>query len=317
MEFQEFVSIIFREVQERLGDGYNVRIQQLPKNNGTALTGLRIRRIKEDLALTIKIDPYFEQFENGMTIGAATDDIIGVYCENQMPDMDLEEVLDFNRAKGKVTCKLVNTEVNREWLEGIPHVEWLDLSIIFHVILERSESGQTTAVVGREQMEAWGVTVEELYRIACENTERLFPVQIMTLEEVVRDIVKEEFGDDFVEEPDEKLASSMEGGIQLYVLTNSVGIAGACYMIPGLGIERLAEQLGKDLVVLPSSIHEVLATPYEDGMDLVGLSCLVRGINQTEVAKEDRLSDRVYYVDRERGMLMVGEDGEILRESVR
>lgn len=59
----------------------------------------------------------------------------------------------------------------------------------------------------------------------------------------------------------------------------------------------------------------MLAMPYEDGMDLAGLSCLVQGINQVELPEEDRLSDRVYYFDRERGMLMVGEDGEIQRKS--
>lgn len=313
MEFTEFVSAILREVKERLGDGYDVGLQKIPVNNGKVLTGLSIRRRQGYQASTVKLDPYFAGLETGITVRDAADDIIRIYYECETAEVDMEDVLDFNRIKGKVTCRLVNTSTNREWLESIPHIEWLDLSIIFYLILGRSEKGQMAALVSQEQMEAWGVTAEELRRIAYENMEHLFPVQIMTMEDVMKDILKRELGISIEEGADEGQKGSPRTGIPLYVLTNSVGFAGACYMIPGMGIERLAEQLGKDLVVLPSSIHEVLATPYEDGMDLAGLSRLVQGINRAEVPREDRLSDRVYYFDRERGMLMVGDDGEIVR----
>ena len=52
--------------------------------------------------------------------------------------------------------------------------------------------------------------------------------------------------------------------------------------------------MGKDLVILPSSIHEVLLIPYEEALSFEELSSMVSHINRSEVPVEDRLSDQVY-----------------------
>lgn len=56
--------------------------------------------------------------------------------------------------------------------------------------------------------------------------------------------------------------------------------------------------LEKDLVILPSSIHEVLLIPYEDHICFEELTDTVSHINRAEVPVEDRLSDQVYLYSR-------------------
>ena len=55
--------------------------------------------------------------------------------------------------------------------------------------------------------------------------------------------------------------------------------------------------MGTDFFVLPSSVHEVLILPDDGSQDLDSLQFMVREINRTEVAPEDRLSDFVYHYD--------------------
>lgn len=313
MEFTGFITEICRKVRDRLGDGYDVDIQRIPKNNGLTLTGLSIRRKEQKLALAVKLDPYFGRIGIGMTVENAVDDIIRTYQGSERPDLRTSDVLDFQRVKNKIACKLINADANRELLKIVPHINWLDFSIVFYMMLGQSESGQMTAMIYLEHMELWGKTAEELCQIACKNMEHLLPLKIMTMTEVMKEMMQKDLGEAFTEELEEGLEDM--GKIKpMYLLSNNVGLHGACYMLPGLGIERFAEEIGQDLVVIPSSIHEILTVPYEAGMDLACMSCMVQSINWENVPKEDWLSDRVYYYDRKEGMLMVSDCGEIQRK---
>ena len=53
----------------------------------------------------------------------------------------------------------------------------------------------------------------------------------------------------------------------------------------------------KRIAVLPSSIHEMLLIPHVDDWEESDLSSMVREVNLTEVAPEERLTDRVYFLE--------------------
>ena len=52
-----------------------------------------------------------------------------------------------------------------------------------------------------------------------------------------------------------------------------------------------------DFFILPSSIHELLVVPKQDGMELSDLEAMVQEVNATQVAPEEKLSDHVYEYD--------------------
>lgn len=62
--------------------------------------------------------------------------------------------------------------------------------------------------------------------------------------------------------------------------------------------ERLSKRFDADLVILPSSVHEVLALPLRDTDDIGELTSMVREINANEVSAQDKLSDNVYLYER-------------------
>lgn len=52
---------------------------------------------------------------------------------------------------------------------------------------------------------------------------------------------------------------------QMYVISNNKGINGAVSMLYEDGLHELAEKLGSDLYIMPSSIHEVIAVSTDLG----------------------------------------------------
>lgn len=55
--------------------------------------------------------------------------------------------------------------------------------------------------------------------------------------------------------------------------------------------------------VLPSSLHEVVLIPEKEGMEPQSLEGMVKEINQKYVDREDFLSDKVMYYDKEKEQL--------------
>ena len=94
-----------------------------------------------------------------------------------------------------------------------------------------------------------------------------------------------------VEETERKAGQKMP---PLYVLTNRSGWYGAsCILYPGL-LQKLAAQLGDDLFILPSSVHEVILLPVRAAGGPAELEAMVKEVNATEVDPEEVLSDSVY-----------------------
>ena len=49
-------------------------------------------------------------------------------------------------------------------------------------------------------------------------------------------------------------------------------------------MEDIAEKVGGDFFVLPSSIHELLIVPKQEGMELSELEAMVQEVNATQVS---------------------------------
>ncbi|MEI3283110.1 MAG: DUF5688 family protein [Enterocloster sp.] len=83
-----------------------------------------------------------------------------------------------------------------------------------------------------------------------------------------------------------------------YVLTNKNGINGAACILYKDTIKNFAEGMDRNILILPSSIHEVLLLPDDELVSYNDLAHLVTFINQTEVPAQDRLSNQVYRYSR-------------------
>ncbi|NMC60782.1 MAG: threonine/serine exporter family protein, partial [Candidatus Methanofastidiosa archaeon] len=93
----------------------------------------------------------------------------------------------------------------------------------------------------------------------------------------------------------------------MWVISNDRGINGAISMLYEDRLHGLAENLGTDLYIMPSSIHEVIAISASVG-DPNELAQMVAEININQVALDERLSNQIYHYDKDLRKLSLATD---------
>ena len=211
--------------------------------------------------------------------------------------------------KDNVILCLINTEQNRELLEDVPHREFHDLSVIYRWVVESVPDGIGSVIVSDNTAERAGMTEEELFRCAVENTRRMHPVTVTCMGNLFGGIPE---GIDIPPEAREEMEMAARTAGKMWIISNSVGINGATSMLYEENLHQLAEKLGDDLFILPSSIHEVIAVPAEMAeKNLTNLLRMVGEVNMGSVKLEERLSNSVYLYDRNaRKVILAAESPE-------
>lgn len=295
MDYNQFLEEIRAAVQERLGSDYEIRIQKITKNNGIVLDGLIIGKASKSIAPTIYLNSYYMHYTHGMSLEEILEDVISAYKDsNDVSFGDTREFLNFNKLKDKVAFKLIQREKNQEILKEVPYIEFLDLAVVFYLILDEHKGGQMTALIHNSHMEPWGVEKEELYCLAMKNTPILLPSEIKTMKEIMCDILKGHLEELEMEEMVDDLLDFDSQKPTLYVLSNRKQINGAgCILYDGC-LKNFADSQNSDIVILPSSLHETILVPDDGQLDYGELQKMVSEINESEMPEEDVLSDRIY-----------------------
>ena len=94
------------------------------------------------------------------------------------------------------------------------------------------------------------------------------------------------------------MAGEQEPERTMWVISNERGTCGAASMLYEDKLHRLAESVGTDLYILPSSVHEVIAVSAEMGGP-EELARMVAEINMDQVELGERLSNQVYRYDKD------------------
>ena len=87
--------------------------------------------------------------------------------------------------------------------------------------------------------------------------------------------------------------------VEMYVLSNRDKQYGAAYMFDTEVMDRIAEEIGGDIVVIPSSIHESILLRKQEDMDFDFLRKMVKEVNRTQLYPTEILSDEVYQYSRD------------------
>lgn len=306
MVYADFLETIRHLLQQKLGDGYSLTIYPVPKNNGVILDGLSIHLPDSALSPTLYLNSYYEQACLGMTIDEIVDDILCLFRDYPPPAHISPDIFaDFDKIHDKIMMKLIHAGSNRELLEDLPHILYLDLAVVFYLFLERSETGQMTALIHQEHADLWNTDPQTLFSLALVNTPRIYPAEIRSMDEVMMEIARKNLGASYDEDVILHLLSAQEASSPLYVLSNQTGIYGAgCILYHNL-IKDFADTVGEDLIIIPSSIHEVLLTPDNENVSYDELNSMVININRSEVPPEDRLSDHIYRYSRSNDQITV------------
>lgn len=294
LAYEDFLFSVKQEAMAYLGEDYQIELKHVLKNNGVILDGLLIRKYNQSVSPSIYLNQYYEQYNEGRDFLEILEEILGTYEASQEESIQIGLNLkyEFEQMKSIITYRLINYEKNKHLLKKIPHLRFFDLAVTFHCIIRNDEDGIGTVRITEEHQQNWEVSVDELFKLASENTRRLFPAVIRPMEDIVFDLM----GQNHLEEEFEFHPHNSN----MYVLTNAKGINGATSLLYQGVLEEFARKLDCDFYILPSSIHEVILVPQvkNETMDFMNarqrLEEMVREINETQVAVEEVLSDTVY-----------------------
>ena len=308
MKFHEFAGKVKEEVAALCGEGYEIEIQEVKKNNGVVRTGIFMKREGEPLGPILYLDGYYERWgsQNGSIEGMARliyDSLSA--CRGR--ELLTVEFGDFELLKPRIVFRLLSRERNEELLRDVPWLPFCDLAVAFAVLLKDGPDSCLSFLISHRHVRLWNTDVETLEKAAVENSPRLLPEAFRSFREVLLGISgfsgpagggaggEGEPPGVWAEEP-------------CYVLSNTKGFHGAAVMLYDGVLRAASDRLGGDLIILPSSVHEVLVIPYKDGVDMEQLAETVRMINRTEVPEEEVLSDKVYVYRRETGSVAAADE---------
>lgn len=293
MTYQEFKANIFHTISTRLGSDYRVSLQDIIKNNDTHLDGLTILSAGSNISPTIYLNYYYDKYLAGKSLSTIYDDILLSYHQNvPKENIDISFFTDFAKVKNHIIFKLVNYERNKELLSKVPHVRYLDLAVVFNCFIKSTEDGYATILIHHQHLSYWNISTEELYALAMKNTPHLLHYQLQNMTDVIIDL----FCNEHIE-----LSKELLPVFPMYVLSNTTKLNGSgCILYEDL-LSEIAQHLGSDFYILPSSIHEVLLIPVASASSYEDLSSMVHEINATQLAREEVLSDRVYFYSRHSG----------------
>jgi len=261
------------------------------KNNGVKRQGITIAQKGINISPTIYLEEYYEKYLNGCSIEGVAKDVLRLYHEVRLQkSWDEEKISSYKEIESKIVYRLVNLEANSNLLKEIPYVAYLDLAVIFYVMLEINEHGTACMLIRNEHLEMWEVTANDIYNKAKENTWKLLPSEFHTMRAMMEEYNKK---------------GSYVGMDILHVLTNKIRSFGAAAILYEGVLEMVGDFLEDNYYVLPSSVHEVIiVSETEAPWGGAGLSEMVKEINHTQVDEEDILSDTAYYYDREKKKLL-------------
>lgn len=286
---------VMEAVKERFENKYSVQSVEVSKNNGVEMVGVVIRSQGEQTGIVVYLSK--ERLERD-----AVSEIVNFVCQQYKEGQTVknpldgieESIWDKQFVLSHVVYQLVNRDRNAKFLESVPQEEFLDLALIYRVMLKVSEDEIASYVMSKKLLQEIGILPEELRQVAKENTKNKLGVYCRRLGEMLC----EQFG---MELPQEQGTESMS----IWVLTNSVKANGAVLMTYPSVLSELAKELGSNLLILPSSIHEVLILVERDNRRVEDFRKMVKTVNTTEVSEQEFLSDNVYRFNKDTGTVEI------------
>ena len=288
MDFNEFQNQILQEAKDRMW-GVQVEIRPVEKLQGESYTGLSIQPNDSPMAATLNLDTVYNQMvDQGKSFQEVADDLITHAADIivDMPKIDVNDITNYDQMKNTLVVQVIPTDRNAEMLADIPHKNIEDMSLVYRMQIDQNENGTSSVLITNAMLENYGVTVDQLHQDAMDAAVINNPATFRSMQEVLSDLMG----------MPADLMPPMDGP-QMYVASVENSLNGAGVIAYPDFMNQVAEQVGGDFFVLPSSVHEVLVVPDDGSIDRHDLESMVREVNASEVLPKDQLSDNVYHYD--------------------
>lgn len=289
MSYEGFKEYFREQLRNTLGESIEIQEQNCLKNNDLQVEMLTCKEEGKNLTPRIRTREFYDLYrQQGMKTAVE----VATEILRDRRKVDVHKVIEpWEVMKSGVNVEVINYEWNQERLkkEKIVYEKILDLAVVFTVNLREDEDLKMTITSGL--LKQWKITKDELISVAYENFAKA-DYAIISYEDVMEQL----------------LGLRIES--ELCVLLNRSRLCGASGMLRVDLLQNMANKKGCDLLILPSSVNEVLLLAWNDISDMEFVRKSVKHTNKYFVDEEDKLSDHVYVFRRKTGELEILSDEE-------
>ena len=291
MRYERFKEYFWEQLKNTLSEGIELQEQNCLKNNDLQVEMLTCKEEGKNLTPRIRTREFYDLYrQQGMKTAVE----VAIEILGDRRKVDVHKVIEpWEVMKSGVNVEVINYEWNQERLkkEKMVYEKILDLAIVFTVNLREDKDFKMTITSGL--LEQWKITKDELISVAYENFAKA-DYAIISYEDVMEQL----------------LGLRIES--ELCVLLNRSKLRGASGMLRIDLLQDLADKKESDLLILPSSVNEVLLLAEEDNiLDMDSVKKMVEDINRDYVDEEERLSDNIYTYKRKTGKISIWNSEEM------
>jgi len=212
---------------------------------------------------------------------------------------------DLDSFKDNINIRLVSRKLNQEYLEDSPYILFgPDLCGIFYVsCLNETGDNILSVKVTNDLMIKFGINLSTLIQIAIDNFLNKEEPTILPLGNVLIDMFG---GEENVHDDVKEMLEETGDAQHLVVITNQENCYGASCIMFRDALKKASKLLNdSNLVIIPSSVHEILAMATEEN-DIEGLISsgdadefdnIIQGVNTSSVEPADILHDQCFFYD--------------------
>ena len=308
--YEEFVAMVCERLRRRYPER-SVDLHKILKPNQPALDGITVLQQGKQMSPMVYLNDLYAELISGRDMNLIMENIDG-FIDDAACDLDLDvtALKDPDFIRDKLLYKVINYPQNIDMLKTMPHRRFMDLAVVYYFILRDANIGTATSLVFQTHTDLWGLTEEEMFELASRNTPKVLGCVIRNMDIMVRELLLSEMRRTLraTEEYERfKLLHPREQALAnpMFVMTNADGYQGAASMLQTDRIAQFAKEMEDDLYILPSSVHEVILLPKHFAPDGCEVEKMVKEINDTELAPQDRLSDHLYEFRRDSGEIFL------------
>ena len=297
---EDFTQELVEVLKEMTSPDIRVILTEVMKVNDQTSKAVSLIRPELNVSRLFYPREFYEEYCRGRSMKEIAEEILETFQNDALrAEIELKigilNPFDFDKVKNQLYCRLVNFERSRKYLLDKCYIKWIDFAVCFYIMVESGDDHRTIMDVTTDLSSAWDVSEEELIETAFKNLCNNYPAKIEGINSVIESYTcKIENPEEFA---DYMNPSDLSAGKSMHILTNAVCSNSAiaiCY--PSL-LKNFAENHGVDeVVIIPSSLHEVILLPKQKGqeMDARGCNQIIREINATKLLPEEVLSDHAY-----------------------
>lgn len=268
--------MIITELQKR---GYNAEAQNTIKN-GVELEGIRILT-DCNIAPVIYTESIIRNAEEeNKSLDEVVSAIIGIFEGNKSFSFDVNALFDRDFVLSGLYIGL-QKESTEDIIRRACDLDGIESYL--YIRGDADKDGSYSIKVSKQILKRADISEREAWERAEANTNAETSLESMA--KVLADMMGFEYSEE------------MDDMTPFYVISNKCKVKGASAILNKKVLSDFGRRYNTDkIVVLPSSVHEMLVAPYTEELDLDTFTNMVTEVNNTQVEPTERLTDRAYII---------------------